>query len=140
MYKYRVTIEAWPFSTNLGEAVDQKNAGQRRNNFIVTADGMSDAYKQAELITIGMRTNPKVWQTPIISIIQVDYLESEYVSKSNDINKKMEEALSIAHAAMCSLRTALHDEPAVRGREWIPLGTTLNDAIRAVYQALPTKV
>lgn len=136
MYKWRVTIEIWPFS-----GTTQENAGQRKNDFIVLGESMATAFEKADLIAMGMRTNPKVWRAPIVSIAQVEHLQEELASKSsvNQINKQMEEALKFAHAIMTNLRQALHDEPAVRGREWIPQATDLNDAIQKVHQALPSK-
>lgn len=65
MYLWKVTIEAWPFST-----FDQSLAGERSRNYVVRAVDIGDALKAAEHIATGIRSNPAVWRAPITSIIK----------------------------------------------------------------------
>lgn len=68
---YDVEIRVWPFSTGKGRDVDQKNAGEAVQHFRVEADGMSSALHKANLIAIGILTNPHVWQAPIYKIVRI---------------------------------------------------------------------
>ena len=67
--RWLVTIEAWPHSTGKGQEADQTLAGERRQDFVVRAEGMAAALKHAECIAQGMRANPMVWRAPIIAIV-----------------------------------------------------------------------
>lgn len=69
--KWFVAIEAWPHSSGRGQEVDQATVGPREQHFVVKAVGMSDALEGAELIAVGMRTNPMVWRAPIVQIRQI---------------------------------------------------------------------
>jgi len=68
--RWLVTIEAWPHSTGNGADKDQLAAGDRTQKFAVRAEGMADAFRCAEFIAQGMRTNPMVWRAPITAIVK----------------------------------------------------------------------
>ena len=70
MNKWQVTIEVWPHSTGNGREADQKACGDRTLVFEVGGDTMRDAFGRAELIRMGIETNPMVWQAPITKIAQ----------------------------------------------------------------------
>ena len=64
MKRWKITIEAWPFSQ-----VSQELAGKRSNDYPVRAEDMADAFRQAEAIAMGVRANPAVWRAPITAIV-----------------------------------------------------------------------
>jgi hypothetical protein len=64
--KWRITIENWVYS-----GIDQKLAGSKKNDYDIEADGIDMAVSFAHAIVKGIRTNPAIWEAPIISIVQV---------------------------------------------------------------------
>ncbi|MDB5412107.1 MAG: hypothetical protein JWR10_442 [Rubritepida sp.] len=68
MNRWRITIQAWPYSTGSGAATDQKAAGEREQNFYVDASDIRLAMKMAECIASGIEANPAVWQAPIVGV------------------------------------------------------------------------
>lgn len=71
MRTWRITVEAWPYSTGAGSEADQKAAGARSANYDVKADGLRDVVRLAEAIAMGVSANPHVWRAPIVSIVQM---------------------------------------------------------------------
>lgn len=68
MAKWNVTIESWPHSTGNGADKDQQAAGERTRVIVVDAEDIEGALKAAKIFVEGMKTNPMVWQAPIMSI------------------------------------------------------------------------
>lgn len=66
--QWKIEIEVWPYSTGAGSAEDKKAVGERSHQFVVPADDIHEAVKKAELIVQGIKTNPRVWQAPIMGI------------------------------------------------------------------------
>lgn len=66
---WKITVCVWPYSTGVGAAEDQKAAGERTQVLEVSATDIRDALRQAELFVQGIKTNPRVWQAPIKSIV-----------------------------------------------------------------------
>jgi hypothetical protein len=69
--QWKVTIEAWPHFTGQGREADQAKAGQRVQTYRVGAVDIRRALLCAEHIASGMRSNPMVWQAPIMAIERV---------------------------------------------------------------------
>jgi hypothetical protein len=72
MHRWVVTVQVWPHSTGRGFHVDQIQAGSREWEFEVEGAGMADALRNAELIVMGIKTNPIVWEVPIKKIEQLE--------------------------------------------------------------------
>lgn len=70
MDAWKITIEAWPHSTGRGQAIDQKDAGERSASYVVRAQDAKDALQFAEAIAMGIRSNPMVWRAPITAIVK----------------------------------------------------------------------
>lgn len=68
MMKWKITIEAWPYSTGEGADKDQKACGDRSHVFTTIAEDIKTALRHADLICQGIQQNPRVWQTVIMSI------------------------------------------------------------------------
>lgn len=68
MRRWRITVEAWPFSTGKGRDADQKAAGDRTHYFYVNADDIEEAMKMARCFSEGMKRNPAVWMAPIFGV------------------------------------------------------------------------
>lgn len=68
MYDWDVSIEVWPHSTGKGADEDQKAAGARARTIRVKADSIGIALRLAQLFADGVKTNPAVWQVPIMRI------------------------------------------------------------------------
>lgn len=71
MYRWKITIEAWPHSTGAGAAEDQAAAGERSTDFKVNARDLAHAYELARAIQMGVEVNPRVWRAPITAILQM---------------------------------------------------------------------
>ena len=71
MSKWAVKIETWPYSTGKGSAVDQEACGDRSSTYTIEAGCIRAALEKSELIVHGIRTNPRVWLAPIVSITVV---------------------------------------------------------------------
>lgn len=68
MYQWTVKIEVWPYSTDKGVDADQIACGDKCITRLVRADDIKEALNFANLIVEGIKTNPRVWQAPIMSI------------------------------------------------------------------------
>lgn len=66
MDRWKITIEAWPFS-----GVSQERAGARSTDFVVHALDAKEAFEAAENIAMGIRVNPAVWRAPITAVVKV---------------------------------------------------------------------
>lgn len=66
--RWIITIEAWPHSTGNGQDSDQVAAGERVQSYCVNARDITEALYLANCIAKGMRSNPMVWQAPIVGI------------------------------------------------------------------------
>ena len=69
---WTVLIRVMPHSTGNGQGNDQKMVGNPVQKFTVDAVKFSDAFELAKAIEYGIRSNPMVWETEILGIIQVD--------------------------------------------------------------------
>lgn len=65
-----VRIETSPHSTGEGASVDQTAAGARFSDFTIQCDDAGKALEIGKLIMQGIRNNPRVWQTQIVSIME----------------------------------------------------------------------
>lgn len=65
-YKWKVTILRWPYF-----GVPQERAGDEQTVFEVSADNIFQAAEQAKLYQAGVKSNPNVWECPIVKIEQV---------------------------------------------------------------------
>ena len=68
MDRWRITIEARPYSTGKGAVADQEAAGDRVHYFYTDAGSIDDAMKQARCFAEGMKRNPAVWMAPILGV------------------------------------------------------------------------
>lgn len=71
MYRWHITIEAWPHSTGKSAAIDQAAAGERTQSYYIVADDIGSALKFANCIVDGMISNPACWKAPITGITRV---------------------------------------------------------------------
>jgi hypothetical protein len=71
MRRWKITIEAWPFSMEKCTAEDaQKLAGERSKDYVVRAIDAAQALEFADAIAMGVRSNPAVWRAPIVALAQ----------------------------------------------------------------------
>lgn len=70
-YRWKITIQAWPHSTGNGQLNDQKAAGDRSREFEIRASDMAEAFRHAQSIALGIKSNPMVWQAPIRAIVNL---------------------------------------------------------------------
>lgn len=71
MHRWKVTIEAWPYSLpNMTRDEAQKLAGARSAEYEVEAQGFHEAVTLADAIVQGIRANPHVWRAPIVGLRQ----------------------------------------------------------------------
>jgi len=68
-----ITIRCFPHSTKNGHEVDQKTVGMPVQNYTVRADGIDDAMNLANAIDVGIHSNPMVWKTEIVGVVQKEY-------------------------------------------------------------------
>lgn len=73
MRRWKITVEAWPFSTGQGNVVDQKNAGPRSADYYVEARDATDALRLAQAIQQGVKASPHVWEAPITALVQLPH-------------------------------------------------------------------
>ncbi len=73
--KWFVLIRCAPFSTGRGQTTDQKDIGPEYKSFSVVAWGFHQAMEKAEAIILGIRTNPMVWTSEIIGVVQADKIK-----------------------------------------------------------------
>lgn len=67
--EYKVVIEAWPFSSGNGSAIDNAGVAPAKREFVVEADSFDQAYQSAKLIQQGIISHDKVWMAPIVSVV-----------------------------------------------------------------------
>lgn len=71
MWQWEVIVEAWPFSTGVGQLKDQEACGPREAPCYVTADDIAEAMRFAKVIAETLKRNPRVWKAPIVSVRRV---------------------------------------------------------------------
>ena len=71
MMKWEITIEAWPHSNGQGADKDQEACGPRSQVFHTRAETIDQALVHAHMAAAGMKTNPMMWQAPIMSVRRV---------------------------------------------------------------------
>jgi len=61
-------FQVWPHSSGRGGETDQKEAGERDQQFEFTADVIDAALVIAKAFKCGLERNPMVWQAPIFKL------------------------------------------------------------------------
>lgn len=69
--KWRGEVHLWPYSTGRGQAVDQRDAGDRIQVIEIVAADFDEALKLVRQFREGLSRNPAVWQAPIMSLVRV---------------------------------------------------------------------
>lgn len=64
--EWEVTVYVWPFS-----GTNPKWVGGKEQKFTITAKDFNDAVIQGNNILAGIRSNPNVWMTGILGIMEV---------------------------------------------------------------------
>lgn len=62
MAVWRIDVVVWPFSTNAGREKDMAMVGDEKRYFDVNADEFKDAVCASEILVMGIKANPHVWQ------------------------------------------------------------------------------
>ena len=68
--RWKIVIEAWPYSTGAGHEADQATAGDRKQFFYVTASEFSEAAKLAACFSQGMERSTTIWRAPIMGVFR----------------------------------------------------------------------
>lgn len=70
MGEWQATIRVWPFSTEAGVAEDKKAVGDEFKTFGFKSDSFDDAAAKANLIVMGIRSNPRAWSVNIVKLAE----------------------------------------------------------------------
>ena len=70
-HRWEVTMHVWPHSTGRGQKKDQEDCGACQHVVTVGANDVDDALEKAKLFRDGVKTNPMVWEVPIVSLKKV---------------------------------------------------------------------
>ena len=71
MSRWRVTLEAMPYSTGQGADVDMKASGPRVREHTFDAPEFHDAVKIAYAFQAGVKSSDHVWEAPIQQLVRV---------------------------------------------------------------------
>lgn len=69
--RWDIKVLVWPYQTGEGQAADRLAVGGEERTLAVFACDTRDALKKAEIFAGGVKTNPRVWMVPIVSIVKV---------------------------------------------------------------------
>ena len=72
---WTIEIRVAPHSTGRGQIEDQKTVGKELQVYNVLANDIDTALIVAKSIRAGIESNPMVWRTEIVGIIQKDKLK-----------------------------------------------------------------
>lgn len=67
MWLWEIIVEAWPFSV-VNRDEDQKACGPRSVPCHVRCDDIKQALSYADIVSLALKRNPRIWQAPIMSI------------------------------------------------------------------------
>lgn len=70
-YRWRATVNVWPFATGDGSEADQKACGPREVKTEFVADSIEEAISLTKVFVLGIKTNPRVWQAPIFALERI---------------------------------------------------------------------
>lgn len=70
---WKVVIEAWPYF-----GTKQEEVSPRSRVFSIQASDFEDAVRQARGIQIGIKSDDRVWEAPIMSVVFTSSLTGGY--------------------------------------------------------------